>query len=62
MSTHSRIRKIVRSVSYGVQRLLLQLYGQADTRGKDDPIRKLKIKYNRKPDEFKGLHIDNKTG
>ena len=62
MTTHSRTRKIARSLSYGSQRLFLQLYGPADTQGKDDPIRKLKIKYGRVPDEFEGFHIQNKTG
>jgi hypothetical protein len=61
MTTRSRTRKITRWFSYGVQRFLLQLYGPADTQGKDHPVRMLKLKYNREPDEFEGFHIENKT-
>jgi hypothetical protein len=61
MTTHSRSRKIARLISYGVQRLLLQLYGPGDSHGTDDPIRMLKIKYDRKPGKFEGFHIENKT-
>lgn len=61
MTTRSKTRKIIRSFSYGVQRLLLQVYGPADRQGKDDPVRRLKRKYDREPDEFEGFHIENKT-
>lgn len=62
MTTRSRTRTIARSVSYGIQRLLLQLYGPADSQGEDDPIRVLKRKYGRAPDRFEGCHIENVTG
>jgi hypothetical protein len=61
MMTRSRTQRIARSLAYGIQRLLLQLYGPADRLGEDDPVRALKRKYNRAPDEFEGLHIDNET-
>jgi hypothetical protein len=61
MTKRSTIRRMSRSVSYGVQRLLLQVYGPADSLGEDDPIRVLKRKYDRAPDEFEGLHIENAT-
>jgi hypothetical protein len=61
MITRSTIRKIARSISYGIQRLLLQVYGPGDRQGKHDPIRVLKRKYNRPLDEFEGFHIENET-
>jgi hypothetical protein len=61
MTTRSTTRRIARSVSYGIQRVLLQVYGPADSLGEDDPIRMLKRKYHRAPDEFEGLHIENVT-
>lgn len=61
MTARSSIRRLAGSTSYGIQRLLLQLYGPADSLGDDDPVRALKRRYHRAPGEFEGRHIENVT-
>lgn len=61
MTAHTAVRRFAHTIAYGVQRLLLQLFGPADSLDDDDPIRALKRKYHRAPDEFEGLHIRNET-
>lgn len=61
MTARSSIRRMACSASYGIQRLVLQLYGPADSLGDDDPVRALKRRYHRAPAEFEGQHINNET-